>query len=80
MKIYILEQEEGLAAMTAYGLETERESVETFREPDRLEEKAEQETPDLIILYKGSGDAWAGEQLGSLKSGPAERIFSCTAR
>lgn len=25
MKIYILEQEEGLAAMTAYGLETERE-------------------------------------------------------
>ena len=74
MKIYILEQEEGLAAMTAYGLETEREDVETFREPDRLEEKAEQETPDLIILYKGSGDAWAGEQLGSLKSGPAASV------
>lgn len=34
MKIYILEQEEGLAAMAAYGLETEREDVETFREPD----------------------------------------------
>lgn len=71
MKIYILEQEEGLAAMAAYGLETEREDGETFREPDRLEEKAEQETPDLIILYEGSGDAWAEEQVGSLKSGPA---------